>query len=276
MGKISGEAKQRYFERVKEYRFIMDQIRRRETGILRSMQADAKGADYKRLSLANTSLDLVSYLILMNSLSVALLGVKNEAFLNEARKSCYKSIIYLEEAVTPFIDVPFADYEDHLSRIEGVKDEPRYKLIRKLGYSIDSLIDEFGENSKWKWSFVELQGRYATVTKNLLNLKTLVAGMDPRVEGYATRVAHLALAKRLLQQAADRYREKYELSTLRADDFKLAISYLSALRRLHILLGDSENSDGLRKKIDIWKAKMETDAKKREQASRENRTLKKA
>jgi hypothetical protein len=211
----------------------------------------------------------------MNSLSVALLGVKNEAFLNEARKGCYKCIIYLEEAVTPFVDVPFSEYEEHLARIDGFKDEPKYKLIRKLGFAIQSVMDELGENSKWKWSFVELEGRYATVAKNLLNLKTIVAGMDPRVEGYAIRVAHLNLAKRLLQQAADRYRQKYELSTVRADDFKLAIGYLSALRRIHIVLGESEDSDELRKKIEIWKTKMETDSRKREAVAREERTQKK-
>jgi len=275
VGKISAEAKKRYFERVKEYKAVIDQIQQREADVIRTLKSDDKAADYKRLALANDSLDLVSYHILMNSLSVTLLGVKNEAFLNDARKGCYKSIIYLEEAVTPFIDVPFSDYEEHLARIEKVKDEARYKLVRKLGYSIQAVTDEFGENSKWKWSFVELEGRYATVTKNLLNLKTLVSGMDPRVEGYPVRVAHLNLAKRLLQQAADRYRQKYELSTLRVDDFKLAISYLSALRRLHIVLGESEDSDGLRKKIEIWKTKMETDSRKREQATREERAAKK-
>lgn len=275
MGKISAEAKRRYFERVKEYKSVIDNILREEAAAVRELGEDEQGADLRRLSLADKSLDLVSYHILMNSLSVTLLGVKSEAFLNDARKRCYKSIIYLEEAVTPYIDVPFSDYEEHLGRIADCDDEERYRLVRKLGFSIQAVTDEFGENSKWKWSFVELEGRYATVAKNLLNLKTLVSGMDPRVPGYATRVAHLNLAKRLLQQAADRYRQKYELSTLRVDDFKLAIGYLSALRRLHMVMGESEDSDALRKKIEIWKAKMETDSRKREAGSREERAQKK-
>lgn len=274
MGKISAEAKRRYFERIKEYKGAIDTILQRETSLVQSMKGDDKGADYKRLTLADENLNLVSYHVLMNALSVALLGVKNEAFLNDARKGCYKSIIYLEEAVTPYIDVPFSDYEDHLARISDVDDEKRYGLIRKLGYSIQAVVDEFGENSKWKWSFVEIEGRYATVTKNLLNLKTFVAGMDPRVPGYDTRIAHVNLAKRLLQQAADRYRQKYELSTLRMDDFRLAISYLSALRRIHIVLGESEDADELRKKIEIWRAKMETDSRKREQTVREDKVQK--
>jgi hypothetical protein len=65
-----------------------------------------------------------------------------------------------------------------------------------------------------------------------------------------------------MQKSADRYREKYELSTSRIDDFKLAISYLAALRRLHIILGEPDNAEVVKKKADVWKAKMEADEKK--------------
>ncbi len=271
MGKISEEAKKRYFDRIKEYKGAVEQILHREMTVVQAVHADEKGAGYKRLTLAEENLNLVSYYILMNSLSVALLGVKNEAYLNDARKGCYKAIIYLEEALTPMVDVPFADYEDHLALIEGYDDASRYRLIRKLGYSIQAVVEDFGENSKWKWSFIELQARYATIAKNLMNLKTFVAGMDPRVPGYEVRMSHLDLAKRLLQQAADGYRQKYELSTLRLDDFKIAIGYLSALRRLHMVLSEADDADNLRKKIEVWKAKMETDLRRREQGAREDK-----
>ena len=132
-------------------------------------------------------------------------------------------------------------------------------MVRKLGFTIQSVEDEFGENSKWRWSFVELEGRFATVAKNLINMKTVLAGLDPRVEGYQARVAHLDLVKYLLQRAADRYREKYEISTLRVDDFKQGIAFLQALRRIHTLLGENQNAEVVKRKIDVWRSKMETD-----------------
>lgn len=92
--------------------------------------------------------------------------------------------------------------------------------------------------------------------------------MDPRIEGYEIRYAHLHLTRQLLQQAADRYREKYELSTNRLDDFKLAIRYLSALRRLHVLMGENSESEVVKKKIEIWKTKMESDQRRKETASK--------
>lgn len=268
MGKISAEGKKYYFEKLKKYKENIEQIKAREKNLLQIVQRDDNGAEYKRLTLADESLNLVSYFVLMNNLSMTLLGIKNEAYLNDARKACYKSIIYLEEIVSGYIDVPFSDYEERLEKIADYNQRDRWNLLRKLGYSIQAVKDGFGENTKWKWSFVELEGRMTTVAKNFLDLKNLVKGLDPRADFYEERYDHLNLVKEHLQQSADRYREKYELSTLRLDDFKIAINYLGALRRLHAVLGEGEESEVVKKKIDIWKAKMEADQKNLEQAKK--------
>ncbi|TFG63384.1 MAG: hypothetical protein E4H36_05725 [Spirochaetales bacterium] len=268
MGKISVEAKKRYFERITEYKNVIEDIQRREKSLILVIQTDETGAEYKKLILADEVLNRVSFYVLMNELSMVLLGIKNENYLNDARKDIYKSLIYLEEVVTNYIDVPFSDYEKNLENIEGFGEDKRYLLIQKLGYSIQALEESFGENSKWRWSFVELEGRYATIAKNFINLKTFVGGMDPRVDGYEIRMAHIILVKRILQQSADRYREKYELSTKRLDDFKLAISYLAALKRLHMILGEMDEIDVIKKKIDVWKARLEDDLRTKEKNSK--------
>ncbi|MDR1931318.1 MAG: hypothetical protein LBQ57_00710 [Spirochaetales bacterium] len=262
MGKISNEAKRHYFEKVKEYKQVLDTILKREKYLLSLVEKDPATAAYKKLSLADENLNLASYYILLNEISMSLLSIKNENYLNEARKICYKCIIYLEDVVTNFIDVPYSDYKEKAEEIAGVEDEKRYDLIKKLGFTINAVEDGFGANSKWKWSFVELEARFATVAKNMLNMKTLISGLDPRVPGYEARLNHLALVKESLLKAGDRYREKYELSTLRLDDFKLALSYLGAARRLFALLGEAENAETTKKKIEVWAQKMEADDKK--------------
>jgi hypothetical protein len=270
VGKVSGEAKRRYFEKIKEYKLAVDQILQREKKLLETVENDELGAGYKKLRLVDESLNLVSYYVLMNNLSMSLLGVRNDAFLNDARKACYKAIIYLEEVVTGYLDVPYSDYAEQAEKIGSFDDENRWLLVRKLGFAVDAVKDGFGENSKWKWSFVEIEGRFATVAKNLLDLKNFVAKMDPREAGYESRMRHLNLVKGLLAKSADGYRQKYELSTGRIDDFKLAIRYLSALRRLNILLGDSTEAENIKKKIDVWKTKMDND-RKRQESSGTNR-----
>jgi len=266
MKKPSEEARRRYAEYIQEYKTFIAGAQERERAAKASPAADGEGIAMQKLALAGDNLDVVAHYLMMNSLSVSLLGIKNEAFLNEARKSCYKAVIWLEEVVTPLVDAPFSEYEGALAVIEGFSDASRFELVRKLGFAIDAIEEGFGDNSKWKWSFVELEGRFAAVTRNLLNLKTLLAGRDPRIEGYTARLAHLGLARELLQQSADRYRQKYEIGNLRVDDIKAGINFLAALRRMHVVLGEGEQAEVVRKKAEIWKAKMENDLRKAEQA----------
>ena len=268
MGKISQVAKDMYSERVEEYKVTTEEILASEKAVLASVEKDPSGGEYKKVALADDRLNLASLYLLLNRLSLSLLGIKNDAFLNEARRSCYQSVIYLEDVVSNVIDAPFSEYSESLEAIEELPNEKRYQLAQKLGYTIQSVEEDFGDNSKWRWSFVELEGRYTTVTKNLMDLKTVIAGLDPRVPGYESRLEHLRLVKDLLQRSADRYREKYELSTSRIDDFKQAISFLSALKRIHTLLGEAPQADVIKRKIDVWKTKMEDDEKRLEEKRR--------
>lgn len=269
MGKVSKQARERFIENSKEYKKEINIFKEKEKKALLSIKKGDLSQNMKRVMLAEENLIQVSFYVVLNSLSMSMLGVKNESYLNEARKCLYKCIIYLEETVTNYIDVPFSQYEDNLISIKDFDDIDRYNLIRKLGYSIQSVEDSFGVNSKWKWSFVELLGRYATVSKNLLDLKMMIKKLDPRIQGYPERHSWIELVKQLLQKAADKYREKYELSTRRIDDMKLAINYLKALKRLYITLNEKQNLEIIKKKIEVWNTKMEADLKKKEEEQKQ-------
>jgi len=268
VSKVSAEAKKKYFERIKTYKKSIEEILQREKLLLSVSEDDEQGIEFKKLILADESLNLVSFYLILDSLSISLLGVRNDAFLNNARKACYKAVIYLEQVVTNYIDVPFSEYEEELAKLDTVSDRERLNLVRKVGFAIQSVIDAFGENSKWRWSFVELEGRFATVTKNLLDLKKLPSKMDPRYEDYQIVVQHLNLAKEWMNHSADRYREKYEMSTQRIDDFKTAIKYIEALRRLSSILRRPKDVEEYKRKADIWTQKMEADRKTQEKKGR--------
>ena len=165
------------------------------------------------------------------------------------------------------MDVPFSEYEERLAEISMLDARRRYALIRKMGLALQLLKDAYGDNTKWKWSFVELEGRFAAAAKNIIDLKSAVSNTDPRSPDYEPTVYHLRLIKKLLVQAADRYREKYELSTNRIDDFKMGINFLNALKRIHNILGDRNESEQIKKKVDIWAAKLEVDLKKQDEAA---------
>ena len=255
-------------EQTDAYRKTVEAILKQERVTLATIRNDDPNSAFIRLNLVDSMLNLASNYIVIDGVAKSVLEMKNEDALNEARKALYKSIIYLEEIVTSLIDVPYSDYENKLAAIETISPAQRYHLVRKMGLAIDLLESAYGDNTKWRWTFVDMEGRYAAVAKNIMNLRDIKVNSDFQSEHYEPTVRHLALAKKLLSQAADRYREKYELSTNRIDDFKMGVLFLSALRRLYILTGDKDEAVTVKKKLDIWNQKLLADTEKQE--SQEN------
>ena len=267
MAKITNEDKHQYYEKIKPYKAIIQSMLKREQTVLQIIKKDSRGAAFKRLTLADEMLNMASHYMIVSGVSQSMLKLRNEEALNDGRKSLYKAVIYLEEVVSPLVDAPFSDYEERLAEIAPIDAKRRYDIIRKMGLALQLLENAYGYNTKWKWAFVELEGRYAAVAKNIIDLKAAVANTDPRSPNYEPTIYHLRLIKKLLHQAADRYRGKYELSTLRFDDFKMGILFLKSLKRIHILLGERQDAETLKKKVDIWASKLEVDMKKQEETA---------
>ena len=134
--------------------------------------------------------------------------------------------------------------------------------MKKIGLAIDLLVDAFGENSKWKESFVEMRGRHAVVAKNFINMKQACKDyFDHNSPVYETTVTYIRLLRNLLDKCAMEYRDRYELASRRLDDMRMAINLLIANRRIAMALGDNTESENIRKKALVWKTKMEADVK---------------
>ena len=164
--------------------------------------------------------------------------------------------------------MPYSDYEAKLEEIKDFDAEGRFRLLRKLGFASQSLEEAFGENSKYSASFIEVWGKVAAVGKNLINMKTAVPDMDFSSPTRATVMGHVSLVKQLFQRSADKYREQYELYTHKVQDFRAAVIYLQALRRIHILLNERDDAELLKRKVEIWSTKLEADLKKAEEAKK--------
>ncbi|HIW37355.1 MAG TPA: hypothetical protein IAA30_10290 [Candidatus Treponema faecavium] len=263
MAKITAEARELFNTKAEPYRTLISGILQNEKEILTLIERESFGTSYKKLILCEEMIYIATIQVLINNLSLLILGTKNTDALNDGRKMLYKAIIYLEECVTPLIDAPFSEYEDRVSEIANMPIEKRYYLVRKLGLAIQLIIDGFGDNTKWKWSFVELQGRFAVVSKNLIDLKQASKDyFDPRSLDYDTTVMFIRLVKKLLSQAGEKYRDRYELSTHRIDDMRIAISLVLALRRLCIIINDVDEAEELKKKAAVWNDRLEKDRSK--------------
>ncbi len=262
MAKITNEDRELFKKEAKQYEDLIKAELEKEKEMLTVIKGDPVGVEYKKMILAEQMIYIATLYNAINSASVKILEVKNNDALNDGRKMLYKAIIYLEEIVTNIINVAQTEISDNLEAISNTPLEKRYYLVRKLGLAIQMIIDAFGDNSKWKWSFVELEGRFAVVAKNLYDFKNYIkAYFDPGDADNENSILYLRLIKRLLDKSANAYRDKYELSSRRLDDMKAGINFLLALRRVSVALGESDEAEELKKKAMTWKEKMEADQK---------------
>ena len=125
-----------------------------------------------------------------------------------------------------------------------------------MGLAVDMIKISYGDNTKWKWSFVDLDGRFAAIVKNLLDFRK-AQGNDMNNPEYPVIANHIKLAKQLMSKCADRFVERYELSTKRKDDLKNAVNFISALHRVKSMLFDREDMDTIKKKIDVWQGMLD-------------------
>lgn len=262
MAKITNDEREQFNYETSGYKNRINECLEKEKKILEVIKGNSAGVEYQKMLLAEENIYIATLYIAINGTSLKILGVKNNDALNDARKMLYKAIIYLEEIVTNSINIAYSELQEQLASIANTSIQKRYQLVQKLGLAIQMVIDGFGDNSKWKWSFVELHGRFAVVAKNMLDMKTAVKDyFDPNSPDYETTVLYIRFVKKLLDESATAYRDRYELSTRRIDDINAGINFLLALRRISVALGNSEEAEEIKRKAITWKKLMEADQK---------------
>lgn len=263
MAKITAADRDDFNAKSEPYKQEIDRTLKREREVLSSIPQDAVEAARMRVALAEEMVYISTVYLAINTLSEELLEVKNTDALNESRKTLYKAVIYLEEIVTNLIDAPQSEYEEAIARIGDMPLERRFFIVRKLGLAIRMLMDAYGENTKWKWAFVELNGRFAVVAKNMMDIKeTSRIFFDPSQPAYDVAFHYIQLVRKLIAQSVDQYHQRYEFSTHRMDDMQKALLYIAAQRRFCIIFDEKDEAEELKKKGRVFKEKMELDKKK--------------
>jgi hypothetical protein len=256
MRETNDERQRHYEETVKPYEADIEVFLKHEAVLLAECRREPATAACKLFRLAGGELDVCSKHLAINGVYHSIFGVRSEDTLGEARKAVLKAIIYIENIVTAKVDALFSDYESFLDELESVNAEQKLFFIRKLGLTIDLIKAAYGDNTKWKWLFVDIEGRFAVIAKNLLDFRKAQANSMQSAD-YAAVANHVRLVKHLLNRCADLFLERYELSTKRPEDLRLAISHILALQRVKLMLNDKEDMDSIKKKIETWQARMD-------------------
>ncbi len=270
--KISSEEKLQFQTEIKELKNQINEIKSKIGKFERELKDDQYGlANYYLIAIANEYLNIVSINCNMSKVNEEFLGKKSDDFLNDARKSYFKALIELEKIVGDFVDTLLHENQDILETIKKMDPKRLLNLVNKLKDTLKEIMDGYGENTKYKWSFVDMEGRYVSIFKNLLNYKRLSIN-DPRDPYFPENIQLLNMIKNFLRLCSEHLREKYMLGTKEVVDIKAAINFQEALRKISALLGTQEESETAKKTIESWKAMLEKEEKRKdEQRKREAR-----
>ncbi len=257
---IGKAEKAAYNDEIKDLKKEVEEYSRKIRDIqLTKMKKMAKLSDYYNLEIATYYMNIINLYLRMNNLSLDMLKQRNEKFLNEARKEFYKVLQALEAVVGSETDRTLRSNDEYLAKIRMLNPAEILDLIRRVNDVFVNIRSQLGDSSKWKWSFVELHSRVAVITKNITNFSDIAKLRDPRTEFYHERKEMMQMCKDGLAEAAKQFRTKYELTGKARDDMKQTIELLSALRKIHVLFGESEEANKLKTTIDANKQALQAE-----------------
>jgi len=264
----SPQAKALFLKKETDFKREVEQTKGNIKKLEESIAKNTDGfADYRQIALAAEYLTLVNLYIAITDDMLSLRGVRNESYLSEGRKAYYSALMCLEKVGSDIINLEPTEIQAKVDKIP--KFDPARKIIffRKMGFTLDRLSESFGEKSKYRWGFVDMFGRYAVIVKNFMDYKQ-IATRDPRKAFFEEHEVILNMLLDLLSRAADKLREKYEMATKEFEDMNKAIRILDELRRINVILGDSAGAEDNKRKMDVWKDKLEKDLKSKEETKK--------
>jgi len=263
---IPKEKKEAYNAIVKDLKEQVDLIQKRAQHFEReSIRSKDLNSNYKKIVAAILYLDTVQIYCKMNEYSVQIMDIKNDLYLSTSRKNIYQAIKLLEAIFGFVVDSSLTENEEIIRSFKLLTPKRILHLLKKMEYCIALVELAEGENSKWKWNFVELYGKLAVLGKNIINFKEYVNKMyNPSDKFYEDINQLIAFEKKILESSAQKYRTKYELSTRDINDMNKGIDLLNLLVRINIILNEQEQAQETKKTIEKWKEKLEMDIKKKE------------
>jgi len=263
---VDAATKKLYNERIGSHKTAISEHEKEMSAFKKAMTTNKKLKPFFHLGNIAEQLQVVKLQIEMNEISEQMMQVKNNSFLDNARKNLYKIFADLDAVVKGDIDEPIDFNRDDLDKIAPFTPKQRLNLYRHIRRSIDSLIQSYGTNTKWIWSFPELYAKSSNLGKNLIDFREVQSKRDPREEFFYDRKEMVKLISDDLMDASNRYRDKYEISTKASSDLVMAIKLLDGLRRVAIAVKDDAVAAKAKTGIDSYKARIEADKEEKKPA----------
>ncbi|PJZ70077.1 hypothetical protein CH373_09795 [Leptospira perolatii] len=267
---LTKEQKQEFQEKLVDFRNFLEDLKK-ETNLLKSQsRKEPKMEPYFNIALSVNSIKNINTCLLINEISVSILDLKSDTYLNQGRKEIYSAISYMEKVVGVDYESGLAENKDLLLKIQEFNPIQRLNFVKGLRLSTNNTIEAFGANSKWKWSFPEIHFKIAILSKNLFDFRAFEKERDLENPYFYPRQEHYNLVLELCNHAAQEYRAKFDLSTQDASDLKKSIVLLEVNRKILQTTGETEDLgktktliESLKEKVELIEAEKEKKKKKK-------------
>lgn len=254
---VTKEQKRVFQEKIKHYKGALDDLKKETSTIKSVARGKAELEPYVQVRMAILGLQRASTLVLMSRLSIETQGLKNDAYLNDARKEVSNVLNDILKAVGDDLDSGLTENKDNLAKIAMLTPRQRLRLLEGFRRVTNDVKDALGANNKWRWSFPDLHYKIAQLAKSIFDFKEYGASKDPSEEFYRDREEFLHLLIDEMQLAAQEYRSKYELSTKEVSDLQVIQRVFETLIKVCGVTGNQNEVPRIKTSLDAINEKIE-------------------
>lgn len=249
-----------YIENLKEFKAYIEDLKKEVSLYKAQMKKNANKAldPYYQIALVLNSIKFINTCIAMNEVSLLTRNLKAEEHLNYARKEIYSVLSAMEKVVGNDYENGLDENREQLDKITEINPVQRLNFLKGFRKAIATLIEAYGQGSKWRWSWPEIYFKLAVLSKNFFDFRAFEREGDLDNPYFYIRKEHFNLIIELANYTAQEYRTKFDLSTNDSADLKKSVSMLEMNRKIFQITGNTDDLDKTKTLIESLTDKIET------------------
>jgi len=253
------EQKREFQSTLRKFKTEIDNITKDISLMQKAAKEKTNITEYIKIGIAIEHLKIIGNYLAISDISNEILAIKNENYLNNARKEIYKILQILEEVVSKMPDLTLNENQEMIQKIKHMNPMHKINLLRGLKLATINMIERFGPGTKWKWSFQEIHSRTAIIGKNITDWREVEGNRDPRKPHYQTIINLAKWVKDELFFAAQEFKKKYDQNEVKVEsDLKQIIILFESLYKIHNTFGEREAAERIKTLTEATKEILES------------------
>ncbi len=253
----SANKKSLFKEKEKKYKDKLSDIEKDIKMIKSTLKKNPEYELYGKIKVAVLTIQKSAVNSELSILSQALLNIRGDSYLNEARKEIYSLLVdFLTLSKIDFFST-LTDNQEFLSKISAM--DPKEKLVFVKGcWEMINRLYELELQGKYRWSFPDIFQKLSLVIFSFLDFKLLEKTKNSDMPYYDELHEHLELLVDCLDKSAQEFRNKFELATKDVESLQNMQKILEMLKKIYNFSGNQQGEVKTANLIESTKEKIES------------------